>query len=476
VEDRATRRILEGPLALEMARFGAPLAVGMGLQTTFNLVDAYLISRLGERVAGPSLGAIGICDQIAAIGSILSYGVSLATAAMVATRRGRGDEDGLRAVAWQSLLLVAALGAVFGVVGAAAADPIMHQLVGAKGEVAELGARYLRVILGGNFTIFFLLQITAIQRALGSAKTPVALLLTANVINLVLAVLLVYGPGPAPGVFWWGPPIARTLHLPRMELIGAAWATIVARALVLVPLAIVAEARFKIVSRLRSRAPDLHLMRTIIAMAWPASTQLVVRMFAMLLTHSLVARAFTTAGDQRATTSLGIVFRLETLALFVGMGWGSAAQTFLAQNLGAGQRKRALRSGWIAAAYNTIAMAALAGLMMNWGKPVVEFFDSDPQVVSFAMGYLNVVPPSYVALGIGIVLGNAIQGAGKTRLTLVMDAAVVFTFQLPFSVLAVTVGPGTPSRLWLVVAATSVALALVYLWTYRRGRFALTTA
>jgi putative MATE family efflux protein len=459
-----------------MARFGLPLAIGMGLQTTFNLVDAYLISRLGTSVAGPSLGAIGICDQIAAIGSILSYGVSLATAAMVATRRGQGDEQGLRAVAWQSLLLVSALGALFGIVGIALAGPIMHQLVGAKGQVAELGTGYLRVILGGNFTIFFLLQITAIQRALGSAKTPVAMLLSANVINLVLAVLLVYGPGPAPGVFSWGPPIARALHLPRMELIGAAWATVAARALVLVPLAILAELRFNIVSRLRERAPDLQTMRRIVSMAWPASTQLVVRMFAMLLTHSLVARVFTTAIDQRATTSLGIVFRLETLALFVGMGWGSAAQTFLAQNLGAGHRPRALRSGWIAAAYNTVAMAALAVVMITWGRPVVEFFDSDPEVVSFAMGYLHIVPPSYLALGIGIVLGNGIQGAGKTRLTLILDAVVVFAFQMPFSILAVTVGPGTPAGLWCVVAATSVVLALVYLWTYRRGRFALTTA
>ena len=56
----------------------------------------------------------------------------------------------------------------------------------------------------------------------------------------------------------------------------------------------------------------------------------------MLVVHSLVARAYTTDTDQSATTALGIVFRLETMALFVGLGWGSAAQTFVGQNLGAG--------------------------------------------------------------------------------------------------------------------------------------------
>jgi Na+-driven multidrug efflux pump len=75
--DHRAARILHGPLPLEVLRFGAPLALGMGLQTAFNLVDAYLIAQLPEDVAGPSLGAIGICDQLAALGTIVSYGVSV---------------------------------------------------------------------------------------------------------------------------------------------------------------------------------------------------------------------------------------------------------------------------------------------------------------------------------------------------------------------------------------------------------------
>ena len=231
-------RIVTGPLASTLFWFGAPLALGMGLQTTFNLVDAYLISRLDADVAGPSLGAIGICDQIAAIGSIVSYGISTATAALVAQADGRGDREAARRVAWQSMIMVSLWSIIFGVLGLGAAGFIMHDLVGAKGQVAELGTRYLRVILGGSFSIFFLLQVTTIQRALGSSKTPVAMLLFSNVLNLVLAVLLVYGPGEAPPVFAWGPPIARALHLPRMQVIGAAWATIIARTVTLLPAAL----------------------------------------------------------------------------------------------------------------------------------------------------------------------------------------------------------------------------------------------
>src|SRR5207248_1634144 len=82
--------------------------------------------------------------------------------------------------------------------GLALAGPIVRDVVGAKGEVAAVAERYLRVMVGGSFTIFFLLQLTTIQRALGSSKTPVSLLVGGNVLNVVLAIILIYGPGPAP--------------------------------------------------------------------------------------------------------------------------------------------------------------------------------------------------------------------------------------------------------------------------------------
>ena len=280
---------------------------------------------------------------------------------------GRGDRAAAARVAWQSMLLVTLWSVLFGVLGLAFAEFIMRDVVGAKGEVGTLGARYLRVILGGSFSIFFLLQVTTIQRALGSSKTPVAMLLFSNVLNLFLAVLLVYGPGEAPPVFAWGPPIARALHLPRMEVIGAAWATIIARTVTLCPLLFMVVRRYGLFGKDVRGFFDREIARRIYTIAWPSSTQLVVRILAMLVVHALVARTFTTQADQTATTALGIVFRLETMALFVGLGWGSAAQTFVAQNLGDRNEARAVRSGWLAAAYNLCAMAILLVVYRRFG-------------------------------------------------------------------------------------------------------------
>jgi putative MATE family efflux protein len=466
-----SKRILSAPLALAVARFGTPLALGMGLQTTFNLIDAFVISRLGGSVAGPALGAIGICDQLAALGTIVSYGLSVATATLISRKVGEGDREGVKEIAWQSLLVIALLSLCFGILGGFGANVLLRNLVGAKGEVANQGVPYLRVMLGGSFTIFLLMHLTSVQRALGSSKTPVGLLIGSNVLNFLLAVVLVYGPGDSPTVLSWGRPIARLFGIPRMGLMGAAWATLIARATALVPLIAILVKRFGLFRGPSRHAPHRASIVSIIRLGWPSSAQLVMRILAMLVTHSLVARAFTTPTDQSATTALGIVFRLETMALFVGLGWGSAAQTFVGQNLGAHNVARAKQSGWYAALYNSIMMAAVALIYTLYGRPIVAFFDPSPEVLRPALSYFKWVSASYVGLGIGIVLGSAIQGAGATLRALALDTLVIIGFQLPTSIAFALSRDATYVGLWRIVALTYVLFAVIYIVSYFRGRF-----
>jgi Na+-driven multidrug efflux pump len=110
-------------------------------------------------------------------------------------------------------------------------------------------------------------------------------------------------------------------------------------------------------------------------------------------------------------------------------------------------------------------------LYQRFGPPLVTFFDEDLYVVTVALGYLLVVAPSYPALGLGIVLGSAMTGAGATRITMLIDVAVIVAFQIPFALLVTSFGRPSPTRLWLVVAATNVLSAAVYAIVYRRGTF-----
>jgi putative MATE family efflux protein len=462
-------RILSGPLAWEVARFGTPLAVGMFLQTTFNLVDAYLLAKLPPEEVGAAVGAIGICDQVSALGTIVSFGVSTAAAAIISNRKGAGDQRGVQTAAWQSMIVIGILSLVLGLLGAFGAGFIVSDLIGAKGDVAAVATSYLRVAMVGSFSIYFLLQLTSVQRALGSSKTPVALLVGGNILNLFLAVLFIFGPGPAPSFLGWATDIARALHIPRMGMIGAAWASIAARATVLLPNIVILSRRFGVFPPKGHRLPDPTEMRTLLGIAWPSSAQFFLRIAAMLLTNSLVARFFTTNEDQTASTAMGLVFRLDTMVLFIAMGWGNAAQTFVGQNLGAGKESRARKSGWLSGGYDAITNVVLVLAIFQWGETILRVFDDQTPPVLIGLQYLHAIAPSYFTLGLGIVLGNAMAGAGATRTTLAVDALVILAFELPVCLVVVGAMGGSLGSLFRCVAATNIVGAVAYAFVYARG-------
>jgi Na+-driven multidrug efflux pump len=189
----------------------------------------------------------------------------------------------------------------------------------------------------------------------------------------------------------------------------------------------------------------------------------------MLLVNSLVARFFTTESDQTATTAMGLVFRLDTMALFVAMGWGSAAQTFVGQNLGARRRDRARRSGWITALYDLATNVIIVVACFAIGESILRLFDDADGPVRIAKDYLRIVSPSYVFLGIAVVLGNAMAGAGATRTTLAVDAGVILGFQFPASILLVAAFGAPIESAFACVAATNTLSAIVYAIVYARG-------
>ncbi|MCA9531149.1 MAG: MATE family efflux transporter [Myxococcales bacterium] len=462
-----------GSLPWGLLRFGTPLVVGMVLHTSFNLVDMFMISRVpGRGVATAALAALGLCDMVTAVATILSNGISTAAVAVISRQVGAGDRERVGRAVYTSLWLVGGLSVAFGLVGVFGSDFIVHDVMYAKGQVADLAVPYLRVMLGGCFSIFFLLQLTAVLRALGHAKSAAALLVGGNVVNLFLNVVFIYGTGPAPELLAWGRPVAAALGVPAMGLSGAAWATLIARTVpVLVGLAVLAWGLTGTRLRWVYLRPDGRVLGALIRIGWPSSAQLVLRVGLALFIVALVSAEYTTAADPSALAAYSICLRLETMALFIGMGWGAAASAYVGANLGAGRRRRALHAGWVCAAYNFVAMVALALLYLAFARQLVGFFDPRPEVVAIGREYLDAVALSYALLGIGLVLSQAMTGAGATLSSLVLDAVVVLAVVAPLAYAVAVWLDADRVWLWRVLAGGNALAALAYVAYYSRGRF-----
>lgn len=467
--EKRRQAILNGPLGRNVLFFGLPLALAMGLMACFNLVDLFIIGKLPNGVA--AIGALAICDMIAVIGTILTQGISNAAVAVVARFAGRGDRPQLNHAIWTSVALVLILSLVFGAVGLFGARLLIGDMVGARGEVHEVAISYLRILVGNSWTIFFLLHLTALMRAMGDAKWPTAILVGANVVNIILDVLMVYGPGPSPEVFAWAAPVADALGIPAMGVDGAAWATVIARGLGCL-VAVVILARWQSGPRwVWSEVwPSRHELWRLVRIGAPSSAQFIVRIGSILVCLGLIARLFTHEGDGTVLAAFGICIRLDMLALFMGMGWGSAAATFVGMNLGGSQPGRAMRAGWLAASFNVVAMVALVIVYLTFSRGLIGFFNDDPAVVRTGQEYLKVVGMSYAFIGVAVVLSHALQGATDTVSSLIIDAAVI-GLQIPLLVLFVGVFDFSRLWIWYSIAGANALSAVVYVLWFRRGRW-----
>jgi putative MATE family efflux protein len=471
--DKANVRVIEGPLATGLFKLGFPLALAMALQSTFNLIDMLVVSRLPD--GKEAVAALAICDLVAMVPTILANGISNASAAIISRRAGERDGRAVSFFTWQSLALVTWLSIGFGLVGGLFATPITEGVFGAKGHMATLTIEYMTVIVGGCFSILLLLQIAAIMRALGDGKTPLILLVGSNVVNLFWTIVMVYGNDPngvVPEALSWAPPIAESLGIPPMGVLGAAWSTIFSRCLALIIGAIILARRSGLVT---FHFGDLKLTRRAFnqlwRIAWPNSAQFVLRIGVVLFFTAVITRHFTTTTDASSATAFGICTRLETMVLFMSMGWGAAASTYVGQNLGAGYERRAMQAGWIASAFNFVFMVGILLAFLFFSADIIGIFNDAPQVIAVGQSYLQIVGVSYLFFGVAIVISQALAGAGATMAGFTIDAFVLLGLVIPVSLIVIGVTDLTQTMTWALIAGGNVVTGIVYTHWFRRGKW-----
>jgi len=464
-------KVVEGPLGRGVFFLGLPLVVAMALQATFNLVDMFIIGSLPNGTA--ALGALGLCDMVAMVPTIMANGISNSSAAIISRRAGEGDARAVSHYTWQSLTMVGILSVLCGFIGVALAEPIIGGVFGAKGEVLILATEYMAIIVGGSFSILLLLQVCAIMRALGDGRTPMFLLLGSNIFNLFLCILMVFGTGPYPEAFAWMQPLGEALGFEGMGVAGAAWSTIISRGVALVIGCLVLARHSG--TLLRFSAPDLipdkRAFSRITKIAWPNSAQFVLRIGVILFFMAIVTHRFTDEHDATTLTAFSICMRLDTLVLFMGMGWGAAASTYVGQNLGAGLAQRATNAGWLASGYNILSMVLVLFFYLGFAPEIIGIFDNTPAVITVGQEYLYIVGSTYAFLGVAVVLSQALSGAGATLSSFAIDAAVLMGLLIPFTFAMLAFFDLTRVQTWVIIAGGNVLTCIAYVIWFRLGHW-----
>lgn len=447
-----------GRLFFRLVTFGIPLVLGMFFHSLFNLVDLIIVGKLGHDWA---LAAVNQATLIGFVPQLISTGVNNASIAVISRNFGMRNYRRANANAMQSFILLAVLAVVLGVPSFLYADEL-NRLVGSSGAALRPASDYLRVSSAGLLTMFALMQVTAVLRAGGDARWPMILLIGANALNVFLDVALVHG--------LWG--------FPRLEVAGAAWGTVAARA-------IFAAFGLYLITRRASPVRLIwqrikvrpRMMWNLTRLGIPSSLQFVVR----VIGYGAILNLVTRFGDGTAMhAALAVGFRLDLLAIFTGAGWGAASAAMVGQALGAGQRRRAALAGWWASAINALMMAGIGVLYFRYASQLMTFFSEDPAdnaafafMHLFGVEYIRITVSAYVFAAIAITLAQALNGAGSTKTPLLLDS-MVLAIQLPIAAyicLTHAENGYTRATLWWCLVLTAVIGAGLYIVLWRWGHW-----
>jgi MATE family multidrug resistance protein len=319
----------------------APVMVSLAAEPLTALVDTAFVARLGPA----PLAALGVATTL--LSSVLwAFNfLSIGTQTELARAHGAGEEQHGRRVA--SLAL--ALGAMVGVALALLAWPLAPaavRLMGLDETGVAAGAGYLRVRLLGAPAVLLTVAASGALRGRQNMRTPLVIALVVNALNLVLDPLLIFGLGP----------------FPRLELVGAAWASSFSQWLG-AALAVLAVSRRIGLTGQQVWRDAGHL--------FTIGLDLFLRTGALLLFLALATRAANRLGVE-AGAAHQAVRQFWVFTAFLLDAYGVAAQSLVGYFLAAGQRPAARRVAGIACLWGLGTGAVLAAGMLLLTGPVTK--------------------------------------------------------------------------------------------------------
>ncbi|HEX2079908.1 MAG TPA: MATE family efflux transporter [Longimicrobium sp.] len=436
----------DGPIGRSILLLSVPMVLEMAMESVFAIVDIFFVSRLGA----DAVAAVGLTESLLAIVYALAMGLGIGASALVARRIGEKDPEGAARSAVQAILLALIISVLLGVTGFLLA-PRLLAMMGASPEVIRTGGGYTRVMLGGEAAIIILFVVNAIFRGAGDAAIAMRVLWMANLINIVLCPTLIFGLGP----------------FPALGVTGAAVATTIGRS---------TGAAFALwrLTRLDGRIPvgrrhlglDFRVMGRILRLSGAATLQMIIGTASWIG----MARILATFGSP-VLAGYTVAMRVVVFALLPSAGLSNAAATMVGQGLGAGKPERAERAVWKACAYN-LAFLGIVGLaLVALAGPIVRLFSDDPEVVRHGATALRVVAAGFPLYAYGMVLTQALNGAGDTWTPTWINLAVFWAFEIPLAyVLSRSLEMG-PVGAFLAITIAFSTLAVVSGLIFRRGRW-----
>ena len=386
------QQMLAAPLLPLLLRMATPSAVAFFLQSFVSMAEVAFVSRLGTE----PLAALALIFPGLMLMQMLSNGaIGGAVASSVARAIGGGDQAHADNILWHALAIAMLAGAAFFLAFIVLGKTLIIA-TGVSAAVAQAANDYGSILFAGSTIIWIMALLSAVYRGTGDIKTPSAVMAVGAIVQVPLSGALILG--------WF--------KLPAMGLQGSVIALVIVSLFSSVFL-LISLLRHHTVLRPRLATARLqsYVFADIFKVGALASLSPILTVAIVFFTNILVGRF-----GASALAGYGIVARVEFLLIPLVFGIGAALTALVGVNMGAGQRRRAVRIAWLGGCVSAgltgavgLVFAVSPGLLLDW-------FTSDPATWEAGRQYLVIVGPAFAFQGIGFALYFAAQGGGNVVL------------------------------------------------------------
>lgn len=435
-----------GPIGRALGLLAIPMMLEMAMESVFAVVDITFVSRLGTN----AIAAVGLTEALITVLYAVAIGLGMSVTAMVSRRIGAKKREAAAHVTGQAIWVGGALAVVIGICGVVYAAELLRMMGASDGVIAE-GTGFMAMLLGGSASILYLFLLNAAFRGAGDAPVALRSLTLANVLNIVLDPCLIFGLGP----------------FPELGVTGAAIATTIGRGIGVIYLFYyLFGGKGRLQFQLRHLRPAPQLMLRMIRISAGGIGQFLISTSSWIAIMRVVAMY-----GSAPIASYTIALRLVEFALLPAWGLGNAAATLVGQNLGADKPDRAEQSVWRAAKYNAVFMAFVGLLMVALAPQIVTLFSSEPEVVRYGTSCLRIMGIGYPIYAVGMIIIQALNGAGDTTTPSVMNFICFWLLQIPLAYWLATAAGFGPNGVFLAIVISESILTAMGVVVFRKGKW-----
>ena len=423
-----------------------PMVLEMIMESVFAVVDIFFVSKLGAN----AVATVGITESSMTIVYAIGMGLSMATTAIVARRIGERKPEKAGIAAFQAIisgLLVSILVAIPGVIYAKE----FLLLMGASKEMADAGYMFPRIMFGGNAVIMLLFIINAVFRSSGDAAVSMRVLIMANLINIILDPLLIFGIGP----------------FPELGLKGAAVATSTGRGLaVCYQFYLLFYGNKRIRLELHHLKIRLSVMIQLFKLSAGGILQNIIATSSWIALYRIISEL---GSDVMAGYTISI--RIIIFVLLPSWGLSNAASTLVGQNLGANQPERAERTVWITAYANMILLGSVGIILSIFSETFIRLFIDNSNVIANGAVSLRIISIGCVSYALGMVMTQAFNGSGDTVTPTRINLFCFWLFEIPLAYLLAIVFDMKIYGISIAIVVAESALSLAAWYFFRKGKW-----